>query len=59
MSALVDITMPDTDQEGTESFIAAWFNREGGTVNEHEPLLEISTDKVSVEISAYNQSTVH
>jgi len=50
MGELVDVVMPDSDQEGTESVVASWFKAEGDSVSEHEPLLEINTDKVSVEI---------
>jgi len=50
MGELVDVVMPDSDQEGTESVVASWFKAVGDSVSEHAPLLEINTDKVSVEI---------
>jgi len=49
---LIDILLPSDQSEGTESVIAAWFKAEGDAVAENEPLLEISTDKVTVEIAA-------
>lgn len=52
MSDAVDIVMPSSAQEGTESFIARWLRKPGEFVSIHDPLLEISTDKVTIEISA-------
>ena len=48
----IDITLPSDQAEGTESVVAAWFKRTGDPVAANEPLLEISTDKVTVEIAA-------
>ena len=48
----IDITLPSDQAEGTESVVAAWFKRTGDLVAANEPLLEISTDKVTVEIAA-------
>ena len=52
MSQLVDVTLPAAAQEGTESQVGSWFKQPGDAVKLHEPLLEIVTDKVTVEISA-------
>lgn len=49
---LTDITIPADQAEGTTSTVATWFKRVGDPVREHEPLLELSTDKVTVEIAA-------
>ncbi len=51
MAEIVDIIMPESE-EGTESVLEQWFKQPGEFVKQHEPLLEISTDKVSMEISA-------
>lgn len=51
MSSSVDIITP-SDQEGTEAVVLRWFKRIGDAVTEHEPLLELETDKVTVEIPA-------
>jgi 2-oxoglutarate dehydrogenase E2 component (dihydrolipoamide succinyltransferase) len=45
----IDIITPP-DQEGTEAVVLRWFKRIGDTVTQHEPLLELETDKVTVEI---------
>ncbi len=50
--ALVDIRMFSEQKEGTESFVGTWLKKPGETVTANEPVLEISTDKVSMEIPA-------
>lgn len=52
MPELIDIILTATDQEGTESLLAQWFKQPGEAVRQHEPVLEISTDKVTLEIPA-------
>lgn len=52
MSELVDITMPVGQQEGTQSVIAKWLRKIGEPVKAHEPIIEISTDKVVMEVAA-------
>lgn len=52
MSKLIDIVIPESNQEGTESFVAAWLKKAGDQVSMHEPLLEINTDKVNMEVPA-------
>jgi 2-oxoglutarate dehydrogenase E2 component (dihydrolipoamide succinyltransferase) len=49
---LVDVTLPTDQSEGTENVISIWFKKVGEEVTENEPLLEVSTDKVNVEIAA-------
>ncbi|HVD61274.1 MAG TPA: 2-oxo acid dehydrogenase subunit E2 [Gemmatimonadaceae bacterium] len=49
---LVDVTLPTDQSEGTENVISVWFKAIGDAVKENEPLLEVSTDKVNVEIAA-------
>ncbi|MDP9177840.1 MAG: 2-oxo acid dehydrogenase subunit E2 [Gemmatimonadota bacterium] len=51
-SGMVDITLPAEQSEGTEIVISLWFKAVGDAVTENEPLLEVSTDKVNVEIAA-------
>lgn len=40
------------NQEGTKSVIARWLKQVGEQVTAHEPLVEVSTDKVSMELAA-------
>lgn len=52
MADIVDILVPEHELEGTVSMIESWLARVGDAVRQHEPLLEINTDKVTVEIPA-------
>ncbi len=52
MSDVVDVTLPSDQAEGTRSQVLAWLKAVGDTVSENEPLLEIETDKVTVEVPA-------
>ncbi len=52
MTQLVNVTLPADQAEGSESVAGPWFKAVGESVAENEPLLEISTDKVTVEIAA-------
>ncbi len=47
-----EIVMPKMGDEMTEGKIVNWLKREGATINKGEPLAEIETDKVTVEIEA-------
>lgn len=51
MSA-VDITAPSEESEGTRLQILRWLKQPGESVAENEPLLEIETDKVTVEVAS-------
>ena len=51
-AGMVDVTLPAEQSEGTETVISLWFKAVGDEVTENEPLLEVSTDKVNVEIAA-------
>jgi len=52
MSSVVDVTVPVGQAEGTESVVGSWFKAVGDDVAENEPLLEISTDKVNMEVAS-------
>lgn len=52
MSEFVDVTLTSENREGTQSILGRWFKKVGEAVQQHEPLVEISTDKVSMEIPA-------
>lgn len=51
MAEMIDILMPESD-EGTESVVERWLKKVGEAVRANEPLIEINTDKVSLEIPA-------
>jgi 2-oxoglutarate dehydrogenase E2 component (dihydrolipoamide succinyltransferase) len=48
----VHILAPSTETEGTRSRVLRWLKGVGEAVESNEPLLEIETDKVTVELAA-------
>lgn len=52
MADLTDIVLPQDQTEGTSNTVAKWFKALGDRVDLNDPLLEITTDKVTVEIAA-------
>ncbi len=51
MAEQADIIAP-IEQEGTKSVVRAWLKKVGDAVKRDEPLVELETDKVAVEVSA-------
>jgi 2-oxoglutarate dehydrogenase E2 component (dihydrolipoamide succinyltransferase) len=51
MARLVDVVAP-LNEEGTKATVLKWSRSVGDLVRQDEPLLELETDKVTVEISA-------
>ena len=47
-----DIRVPTLGESVTEATIAKWFKKEGDAVKADEPLVELETDKVTVEVPA-------
>jgi 2-oxoglutarate dehydrogenase E2 component (dihydrolipoamide succinyltransferase) len=52
MSASIEIRAPAEETEGTRSQILRWLKQVGERVEENEPLIEIETDKVTVEVAS-------
>jgi 2-oxoglutarate dehydrogenase E2 component (dihydrolipoamide succinyltransferase) len=48
---MVDIVAP-TEQEGTKSVLKTWLKKVGESVRVNDPIAELETDKVAVEIAA-------
>src|SRR5580704_8877020 len=48
----VQIKVPAMGESVTEATVARWFKKEGDAVKRDEPLLELETDKVTVEVPA-------
>jgi len=48
----MDIRIPTLGESIAEATIAKWFKKEGDAVQQDEPLLELETDKVTVEVPA-------
>lgn len=51
MSETTNIIAP-VEQEGTKSVVRAWLKQVGDVVKQDEPIVELETDKVAVEVSA-------
>jgi 2-oxoglutarate dehydrogenase E2 component (dihydrolipoamide succinyltransferase) len=47
-----DIRVPTLGESVTEATIGKWFRKEGDAVKADEPLVELETDKVTVEVPA-------
>jgi 2-oxoglutarate dehydrogenase E2 component (dihydrolipoamide succinyltransferase) len=48
----IEIKVPALGESVTEATVARWFKQEGDSVTRDEPLLELETDKVTVEVPA-------
>jgi 2-oxoglutarate dehydrogenase E2 component (dihydrolipoamide succinyltransferase) len=51
MADTADIVMP-MEQEGSKSVVRAWLKNVGDSVKRDEPVVELETDKVAVEVPA-------
>ena len=50
MGELIDVLLPADQVEGTRSQVQRWLKSVGQAAKRHEPLVEIETDKVTVEV---------
>ncbi len=48
---MIDILVP-AEQEGTTAVVRSWLKKVGDAVAEHDPLVELETDKVTQEVSS-------
>jgi 2-oxoglutarate dehydrogenase E2 component (dihydrolipoamide succinyltransferase) len=58
MSEHLEIRFPDDQPEGTEAVLLKWLKTPGDAVSAHEPVAEIETDKVVVEVAAPANGTM-
>jgi 2-oxoglutarate dehydrogenase E2 component (dihydrolipoamide succinyltransferase) len=54
----IDITVPTLGESVTEATIARWFKAQGDAVAADEPLVELETDKVTLEVNAPANGTL-
>ncbi|MCH2546890.1 MAG: 2-oxoglutarate dehydrogenase complex dihydrolipoyllysine-residue succinyltransferase [Alphaproteobacteria bacterium] len=47
-----DIIVPDLGESVTEATVSKWFKKEGDSVQQDEQLVELETDKVTLEVNA-------
>ncbi|MBX3703896.1 MAG: 2-oxo acid dehydrogenase subunit E2 [Steroidobacteraceae bacterium] len=50
--ATIDVLLPEDQAEGSRSQVLRWLKGVGEPVARHEPLVEIETDKVTIEVPA-------
>ena len=48
----IEIRVPTLGESLTEATVGKWFKKAGDTVNADEPLVELETDKVTIEVPA-------
>ena len=54
----VEIRVPSLGESVTEATVARWFKQVGETVNADEPIVELETDKVTLEFNAPASGTL-
>ena len=47
-----EIRVPTLGESVTEATVAQWFKKEGDAISADEPLVELETDKVTIEVPA-------
>ena len=52
MSQTVEMKMPDLSTTGTEVSVIRWLIEEGQPIRRGQPLLEIETDKATMEVES-------
>ena len=58
MVEVTEIRFPEDQQEGTSAVLSKWLAKPGERVAKHEPVAEIETDKVVVEVPAPSSGTL-
>ena len=48
---MIDVVVP-AEQEGTKAVVRAWLRKVGDRVQANDPLVELETDKVAMEVAA-------
>ncbi|MFZ1883374.1 MAG: biotin/lipoyl-containing protein, partial [Rhodoplanes sp.] len=49
---MIEIRVPSLGESVTEATIGRWFKKAGEAVTADEPLVELETDKVTIEVPA-------
>ena len=48
----IEIPVPDLGESVSEATVASWFKKEGEAIKKDEPVCELETDKVTLEVNA-------
>src|SRR5271157_5782926 len=54
----IEIRVPTLGESITEATVGKWFKKAGESVRADEPLVELETDKVTVEVNAPGAGTL-
>ena len=49
---LIEIRVPEIGHDAKEAILVAWHRQPGDTVTEGEPVADVMTDKVNVEVAS-------
>ena len=55
----VEIKVPSLGESVVEATVAKWYKNEGDSVSVDEPLLELETDKVTLEVPSPSNGCIH
>src|SRR3982750_3559442 len=55
---MTQIVVPTLGESVTEATVARWLKKEGETVSQDEPVVELETDKVTLEVNAPSAGVV-
>lgn len=55
---MTEIRVPTLGESVTEATIGKWFKKQGDAVSVDEPLVELETDKVTIEVPAPSAGTL-
>ena len=55
---IIDVTVPQLGESVAEGTVAKWLKAVGDKVRKEEPLVEIQTDKINVEIPSPAEGTL-
>lgn len=50
--SVVDVVMPNLGESVEQGLVNRWLKAPGDSVEQYEPLVEVTTDKVNVEVPA-------
>ena len=54
----VEIKVPSLGESVVEATVAKWYKNEGDSVSVDEPLLELETDKVTLEVPSPSNGSI-
>ena len=57
--SIIDITVPAESLEGTTMKVQTWLKQVGDSVKKDEPIVEMETDKVTLEIESPSDGVLH